>query len=243
MFYIDGFSVFNIKRSLYGKDALGQSLPERRLRRLFHASTGRQRQAHSLRRVRPTARQALAAGIGNRGEVRRRFSVVAQGFTEQDGETMEWQFRLNWAAIVEEAKQRRKRQKLTQRRLGELAGVSTPTVSRFENSEKDIQLSTVTRILGVLGMLDERVLNFPDENPHYDSLRDIALFNGSDRESAIRCAISREALEDHFDGDSEKPLAVFRANRERIEHEARRKYLAGQLEADGSILIRTTDLS
>ena len=121
--------------------------------------------------------------------------------------------------------------------------MSTPTVSRFENSEKDIQLSTVTRILGVLGMLDERVLNFPDEDPHYDSLRDIALFNGSDRESAIRCAISREALEDHFDGDGEKPLAVFRANRERIEHEARRKYLAGQLEADGSILIRTTDLS
>ena len=29
----------------------------------------------------------------------------------------------------------------------------------------------------------------------------------------------------------------------RIEHEARRKYLARQLKADGSILIRTTDLS
>ena len=156
---------------------------------------------------------------------------------------MEWQFRLNWAAIVEEAKQRRKNQRLTQRRLGELAGVSTPTVSRFENSEKDIQLSTVTRILGVLGMLDERFLNFPDKDAHYDTLREIALFDGNDGERTIHCAISREALEDHFDGDDKNPLAVFRANRDRIEHEARRKYLAGQLKADGLILIETADLS
>ena len=35
---------------------------------------------------------------------------------------------------------------------------------------------------------------------------------------------------------------VFRAHRERIEHEARRKYLDGHLEPDGSILIRTQDL-
>ena len=73
---------------------------------------------------------------------------------------MERQFRINWFAIVEEAKQRRKSQKLTQQRLGELAGVSTPTISHFEGGERDIQLSTVTNILGVLGMLDERVLVF-----------------------------------------------------------------------------------
>jgi transcriptional regulator with XRE-family HTH domain len=155
---------------------------------------------------------------------------------------MERKFRINWPAIVEEAKQRRKSQKLTQQRLGELAGVSTPTVSRFENGEKDIQLSSITSILGVLGMIDERTLVFEEKPARYDSVRDVAVFEGKDGDRTIRCAISRETLEDHFEGDNKDPLKVFRANRERIEHEARRKYLDGRLESDGSILIRTVDL-
>jgi transcriptional regulator with XRE-family HTH domain len=155
---------------------------------------------------------------------------------------MEGNFRINWPAIVEEARQRRKRQKLTQRRLGELAGVSTPTISRFESGEKDIQLSSVTSILAVLGMMDDRTLIFADKGARYDSLRDVAVFEGKDGDKTIRCAISREALEDHFEGDNKDPPKVFRANRDRIEHEARRKYLAGRLEADGSVLIRTADL-
>jgi hypothetical protein len=35
---------------------------------------------------------------------------------------------------------------------------------------------------------------------------------------------------------------VFRTNRKAIEDFARKKYLAGQTESDGSILIRTIDL-
>jgi transcriptional regulator with XRE-family HTH domain len=155
---------------------------------------------------------------------------------------MERKFRLNWQAYIEEARQRRKSQKLTQKRLGELARVSTPTVSRFENGEKDIQLSSVTSILGVLGMLDDRTLVFTDKLARYDSVRDVAVFEGLDGDRIIRCAISREALEDHFDGEGKDPIKVFRAYRERIEHEARRKYLDGGLELDGSILIRTQDL-
>jgi len=155
---------------------------------------------------------------------------------------MERQFRINWPAIVEEAKQRRKTEKLTQQRLAEIAGVSTPTVSRFESGERDIQLSTVTNILGVLGMLDERVLVFTDDSAHYDSGRDVLLFRGRDGDKVVRCAISREALDDHFNADNKDKLKAFKANRERIEHEARRKYLAGRMEADGSVLIRTADL-
>jgi transcriptional regulator with XRE-family HTH domain len=152
-------------------------------------------------------------------------------------------FRINWPAIVEEARQRRKGQKLTQRRLGQLAGVSTPTVSRFESGSEDIQLSSVTGILGVLGMLDRRVLSFADSQAHYDSRDSVVRFEGKDGDVRIGCAISREALEDHFEGGSSKdPLKVFHASRERIEHEARRKYLAGQVEPNGSVLIRTTDL-
>lgn len=155
---------------------------------------------------------------------------------------MERQFRINWPAIVEEAKQRRKGQKMTQQRLAELAGVSTPTISRFESGERDIQLSTVTNILTVLGMLDERLLVFTDAGAHYDPTRSVVVFRAEDGDKTVVCAISREALDDHFNGDNKDKLKVFKANRDRIEHEARRKYLADRVEPDGSVLIKTLDL-
>lgn len=155
---------------------------------------------------------------------------------------MERQFQINWAALVEEAKQRRKAQKLTQQRLAELAKVSTPTISRFENGEKDIQLSTILKIFAVLGMADERRLIFSDSSAHHDFDRGIVVFKGEDGNKTIKCAISDEALADHFDGDHKDPLKVFVSNRDRIEHEVRRKYLAGAIEADGSVLVKTSDL-
>jgi transcriptional regulator with XRE-family HTH domain len=155
---------------------------------------------------------------------------------------MERQFRINWPAIVEEAKQRRKAERLTQVRLAELASVSTPTISRFESGDRDIQLSSVTSILGVLGMLDERTLVFPNPCARKDSMRDVVVFEGEDGDKVVPCAISREALDDHFDGDNKDKLKVFTANRERIEHEARRKYLSGRTEPDRSVFISTSDL-
>lgn len=124
-----------------------------------------------------------------------------------------------------------------------MAGVSTPTISRFENGEKDIQLSTVISILTVLGMNDQRHLIFPEPNAYYDRMRMIVVFTGRDGDRDIRCAVSREVLEDYFDGDGKDPLKVFQANHEKIEHEMRRKYLSGKLEADGSILLTTNDMS
>lgn len=91
-------------------------------------------------------------------------------------------------------------------------------------------------------MIDERQLVFPEPKGRYDSELEAVFFKGKDREKTVRCAISQEALEDHFGGDNKDPLKIFIANRERIEHEARCKYLANNLEADGSILIRTSDL-
>ena len=57
----------------------------------------------------------------------------------------------------------------------------------------------------------------------------------------MRCEISRDALDDNFDGDGKDKLQVFRVNRTVIEDFARKKYLAGQTESDGSVLIRTLD--
>jgi len=92
----------------------------------------------------------------------------------------------------------------------------------------------------MLGMLDERVLIFPDIVAR--STGEAVVFKGKDGDKIVMCAINREALEDHFDGDNKHMLKIFKANRDRIEHEVRRKYLAGRMESDGSVLIKTMDL-
>src|SRR2546429_6341479 len=43
------------------------------------------------------------------------------------------------------------------------------------------------------------------------------LFYGQDGEACVRCAITREALDDHFHGDGKDKLEVFRANRQPVE--------------------------
>lgn len=132
---------------------------------------------------------------------------------------------------------------LTQKQLAALAKVSTPTISRFENDDKDIQLSSALAILGVLGMTDKRTLVFPDESFTHDE-RDAITFWGQDGETKALCRITRAALEDHFsDGDRLKPEAAFKKHRKQIESAARRKYLSDQREPDGSILIRTLDIT
>jgi transcriptional regulator with XRE-family HTH domain len=133
--------------------------------------------------------------------------------------------------------------KLTQKQLALLAKVSTPTISRFENAEKDLQLSSVIAILDVLGMTDKRTLLFPDTAHSFDS-GDAAVFWGQDGQARIRCRISREVLDDHFSGGERlRPEAAFKKYRREIEAFARRKYLLGQREPDGSILIRTQDMA
>ncbi len=131
---------------------------------------------------------------------------------------------------------------LTQSQLASLAKVSTPTVSRFEQAEKNIQLSTVLALLEVLGMTDKRSLVFTAEE--FQLERSVGVtFWGQDGETRVSCVISREALDDHFsERDRLKPDAAFRKRRKEIEAFARRKYLRGQLEPDGSVLIRTLDL-
>lgn len=70
---------------------------------------------------------------------------------------MERNLRLDWPLLVEEAIRRRKAQRLSQRRLAAIAGVSQPTVSRFEQQKEDIQLSSAFAILRVLGLLERGV--------------------------------------------------------------------------------------
>ncbi len=85
-------------------------------------------------------------------------------------------------------------------------------------------------------------LAFPAPQERYISGRDVVVFFGQDGEQAVRCAISREALDDHFHGDNKNKLEVFRENRSAIEEITRRRYLDGELEPDNSVLVRTADV-
>ena len=84
-------------------------------------------------------------------------------------------------------------------------------------------------------------LFFPMPAERYDFTRDTVFFTGQDGSKTVQCAISEEALADHFI-DSGNPLQVFREHRSAIEAIARRKYLSGQVDPDGRVLIRTADL-
>ena len=91
-------------------------------------------------------------------------------------------------------------------------------------------------------MTDNRKLEFPTLDARYDSLRMIVIFTGKDGKRSISCAITREALEAYFGGYNKDPVSVFKANHERIEHLARRKYLSGEFESDGFVLIKAEDI-
>lgn len=65
---------------------------------------------------------------------------------------MERNIRLNWPEIVEEAINRRKQQKLTQKQLAILVGVSGPTVNSFEQGKTSITLESAMKILRCLGL-------------------------------------------------------------------------------------------
>jgi transcriptional regulator with XRE-family HTH domain len=63
---------------------------------------------------------------------------------------------LDWPEIVTSAKRRRNDMKLTQRRLAAVAGVSLPTVVKFEAGQ-DVRLSSALAILKILDMVPRPV--------------------------------------------------------------------------------------
>ncbi len=108
--------------------------------------------------------------------------------------------------------------------------------------EMDIHPFAAFTVRRVQWRLEQHDLTFPAPKESFVFERDIVFFYGQDGEAWVRCAISREALDDHFHGDGKDKLEVFRTNRQAIEEEVRRKYISGDTEVDGSILIRSDDL-
>ena len=108
--------------------------------------------------------------------------------------------------------------------------------------EMDIHPFTTFIVRRVEWRLERHDLTFPAPMESVVFGRDMVLFYGQDGEAVVRCLIAGEGLDAHFHGDGKDRLEVFRANRQPIEQEVRRRYLAGDTEMDGSILIRAGDL-
>ena len=108
--------------------------------------------------------------------------------------------------------------------------------------EMDIHPFTTFIVRRVEWRLERHDVTFPSPMESLVLGRDMVLFYGQDGEAVVRCAIAGEALDSHFQGGGKDRLEVFRANRQPIEQEIRRRFLAGDTELDGSILIRAGDL-
>jgi hypothetical protein len=106
---------------------------------------------------------------------------------------------------------------------------------------RDLLLRTLGRPREILPGME---LAFPDSQARYDSDREAVIFVGEALGHAVRCAVSREALEDHYGADGRDKagrLAVFHSNRSKIERMVSTKYLSWPVEEPESVLLTTMD--
>lgn len=61
---------------------------------------------------------------------------------------------LNWQDLVAEARRVRKAEKLSQRDLAALAGVTQPTVVKFEKGDTGLRVNSALAILAALGLAE-----------------------------------------------------------------------------------------
>lgn len=88
-------------------------------------------------------------------------------------------------------------------------------------------------------------LEFASSQARYDDDRDVIFFSGASAGNRHRCAISREALEDHF-GDvgegGKSALEAFRKNRSAIEDLLKEKFLRAPVEGTDETLLASRDI-
>lgn len=118
----------------------------------------------------------------------------------------------------------------------------TEGMSELAPKVRDATLKTVDATRSVLPGLE---LTFNNPRLAYDFDRDVVTFVGESLGSAVYCAISREALDDHFgtDGVNQKGrVEKVRETRSTIEQMARTKFLSWPVEEPEAVLIRTADV-
>lgn len=115
-------------------------------------------------------------------------------------------------------------------------------LSQLPAGTRDLVLKTIGQPRSVIAGLD---LTFSNSPPRYDNQKDAVTFDGEALRSTVRCAISREALDDHYATSSltdEGRLEKFRQNRSVIERMAREKYLHSPVEELEAVLVKTSDI-
>ncbi|EJN12989.1 hypothetical protein PMI42_03604 [Bradyrhizobium sp. YR681] len=115
-------------------------------------------------------------------------------------------------------------------------------LSEIGSVTRDLTLRTVGAVRSLLPGID---LEFDSAPPRYDVSRDVVAFAGRALGRQVACAISREALDDHFgaDGlDKEGRVQAFLRSRSKIEQMARAKYLNGTIEEPDAVLVKTSDV-
>ena len=108
---------------------------------------------------------------------------------------------------------------------------------------RDLTLKIVGQVRKILPAMD---LTFNNPPVRYNSHRDVATFAGQALGADVECAVSREALEDHFaadDLDTKGRVDVVLKNRSKIERLLRVKYLEWPVEETESVLLKTTDVT
>jgi fido (protein-threonine AMPylation protein) len=118
-------------------------------------------------------------------------------------------------------------------------------LAALDRASIDMDINPFTTLIAqrVRWAMEKHDLKFSEREEKFDFDREVVLFFGQDGKARVRCAISREALDDDFGGDNRDKVEVFRENRAAIEQRARQKYAAGDTETDGSILIHTGELA
>lgn len=116
-------------------------------------------------------------------------------------------------------------------------------LSQVSSRTRDRLLKTIGAPRGILPRID---LTFSDAPPRYDFERDIVTFIGEALGHAVRCAISRGALDDNFGAttglSNKERLHKFRQNRPIVERMAREKYLNWPVEEPEAVLIKTLEV-
>lgn len=81
----------------------------------------------------------------------------------------------------------------------------------------------------------------PDESYQHHR-RSVVWFGAVDDDKVIDCAISLEALTDHFGAYADDPLPAFRKHRQQIWDLAAKLIAQRRFEDDGTILIHSADV-
>jgi hypothetical protein len=116
-------------------------------------------------------------------------------------------------------------------------------VSQLAPNSRDLVLKIMDWRRALIPALD---LTFNNPPAHYDFKRDIVTFEGEALGKPVKCAISREALDDHFGADGverDGRIQKFLDNRSTIEQMARSKFLSWPIEDVDTVLIKTTDVA